>query len=329
MKKRLLITSIVMMLVVAVALSTATYAWFTQNASVTANSVTMTAATANAQSISIAWYGSESRQTFLSAGAPSSPLQPMCPTAQPVTTPTATTAAGIAYNTAFVDTAGAFIGTTVASADPYTWNNGSGATAFYINNDSNSQAVPVYVTVNTIEDLDTLTPLADNTLLEGSGKVYYRKSGDTYTKLVEGTDYTANVSKVTDTAAASGDNINTGLASGTIYSTKGIADYIRVAIFATSHLETEPESIAPANYSYKGLLSKTPATNDTVFGTITNNGSLSTMSSSNEVQVIDSLPALERVYVIVKVWLDGADFTQHENALTASVSLTFSTTSIS
>ena len=35
MKKRLLITSIVMMLVVAVALSTATYAWFTSNAGVT------------------------------------------------------------------------------------------------------------------------------------------------------------------------------------------------------------------------------------------------------------------------------------------------------
>lgn len=55
MKKRLLITSIVMMLVVAVALSTATYAWFTSNSAVTATSLTMTAATNNAASIGISW----------------------------------------------------------------------------------------------------------------------------------------------------------------------------------------------------------------------------------------------------------------------------------
>ena len=55
MKKRLLITSIVMMLVVAVALSTATYAWFTSNANVTASSITMTAATNSAASIGISW----------------------------------------------------------------------------------------------------------------------------------------------------------------------------------------------------------------------------------------------------------------------------------
>ena len=53
MKKRLLITSIVMMLVVAVALSTATYAWFTSNATVTANQVVLTAATMNEDAILI------------------------------------------------------------------------------------------------------------------------------------------------------------------------------------------------------------------------------------------------------------------------------------
>ena len=53
MKKRLLITSIVMMLVVAVALSTATYAWFTNSASVTASSVTLSAATMDSAAIMI------------------------------------------------------------------------------------------------------------------------------------------------------------------------------------------------------------------------------------------------------------------------------------
>ena len=63
MKKRLLITSIVMMLVVAVALSTATYAWFTSNASVTANSISMKATTSTAPALGISWidgnYGTE------------------------------------------------------------------------------------------------------------------------------------------------------------------------------------------------------------------------------------------------------------------------------
>ena len=58
MKKRLLITSIVMMLVVAVALSTATYAWFTSNASVSASTVTLTAAVNTEASIGISWANS-------------------------------------------------------------------------------------------------------------------------------------------------------------------------------------------------------------------------------------------------------------------------------
>ena len=69
MKKRLLITSIVMMLVVAVALSTATYAWFTSNAAVTASSLTMTAATNNAASIGISWTNG-SFGTSISASSP-------------------------------------------------------------------------------------------------------------------------------------------------------------------------------------------------------------------------------------------------------------------
>ena len=53
MKKRLLITSIVMMLVVAVALSTATYAWFTTSTNVSAEAVVLTAATMNGDAILI------------------------------------------------------------------------------------------------------------------------------------------------------------------------------------------------------------------------------------------------------------------------------------
>jgi len=69
MKKRLLITSIVMMLVVAVALSTATYAWFSTNKSVTGTGMTVTAQS-NAASLQIQnSSGSSSNDAKTSAAA--------------------------------------------------------------------------------------------------------------------------------------------------------------------------------------------------------------------------------------------------------------------
>ena len=79
MKKRLLITSIVMMLVVAVALSTATYAWFTSNASVTASTVSVTAATNSAAALGIGWTGGPAGTAIETTKADT--LNPMCPQA--------------------------------------------------------------------------------------------------------------------------------------------------------------------------------------------------------------------------------------------------------
>ena len=79
MKKRLLITSIVMMLVIAVALSTATYAWFTSSATVSASSVTLTAATNNAAALGIGWTGGTAGTAIETTK--SGTLSPMCPEA--------------------------------------------------------------------------------------------------------------------------------------------------------------------------------------------------------------------------------------------------------
>ena len=82
MKKRLLITSIVMMLVVAVALSTATYAWFTSNASVTGTSLTMTAATNSAPALEISYTNAEGGWlTTIAATSPEGSFKPAAPTA--------------------------------------------------------------------------------------------------------------------------------------------------------------------------------------------------------------------------------------------------------
>ena len=55
MKKKLLITSIVMMLIIAVALSTATYAWFSSNAQVSATTVTLNAESGAGVALGIGW----------------------------------------------------------------------------------------------------------------------------------------------------------------------------------------------------------------------------------------------------------------------------------
>ena len=91
MKKRLLITSIVMMLVVAVALSTATYAWFTSATQVTAQNITMTAGSSDSSALGIAWATSSGTPNFnagygttITAKAPTlagNGFQPAAPTA--------------------------------------------------------------------------------------------------------------------------------------------------------------------------------------------------------------------------------------------------------
>ena len=337
MKKRLLITSIVMMLVVAVALSTATYAWFTQNASVTASTVTMTAGTADGQSISIGWLGSEIKGTTLSAVA-GDPLQPMAPTTNLSGTNAGvynadTNSTGAQFSGALVDLSKNFVANGTIR-NPYTWTANSAdfnsVTAFYINNDSNSQPVSINVAINSITNNATHGPVAltDGTLLEGSNKVYYRydSTSGTYTELVANTDYTPNVSKVGDAAGAT--NNDTALASGTIFATKGVADYVRVAIFATVDQSAALDTVVGTNYTFKGMLAKSNSAT-TVYGPISQGNAasaLSTMTSDadNSVQVIGTLAPLHRVYVIVKVWLDGAAFTEHESNQAADVSLTFS-----
>ena len=103
MKKRLLITSIVMMLVVAVALSTATYAWFTSNAGVTASSITMIAESNAGASIGIAW-GTDQLASAITAKAPAegTKFAPMAP----ATCEEGVTAVGVQFQTATIKSSG-------------------------------------------------------------------------------------------------------------------------------------------------------------------------------------------------------------------------------
>ena len=130
MKKRLLITSIVMMLVVAVALSTATYAWFTSATEVTASSITMTAGTSSSSALGIAWApsaGTPSTPAFnngygttITAAAPSAAtpgFQPAAPTALGNSEPE--------FYTAFIDAQGKFKSTPDTQTPVYRFNDGA------------------------------------------------------------------------------------------------------------------------------------------------------------------------------------------------------------
>ena len=161
MKKRLLITSIVMMLVVAVALSTATYAWFTSNANVQANSVTMYAETNSAASIGISWTDG-SYGTSIDAASPASSFY-YAPTA--ISSITANTAlASINWTSGTTkDVSGTktfnndivtAAGNSTTDALVYTWNDGTGSglghTSFYIHNGSTANELSAVTATATI-----------------------------------------------------------------------------------------------------------------------------------------------------------------------------------
>ena len=120
MKKRLLITSIVMMLVVAVALSTATYAWFTNSNSVTASSVSLTAKTSDNTALGIGWSGAGagSELTVSLSNASIDPMAPADLTAN-------TTEYDVAFNTATIKSdAGTLVfNDDVTTAHPVVFNN--------------------------------------------------------------------------------------------------------------------------------------------------------------------------------------------------------------
>ncbi len=87
MKKSMFITTLLMVVLLVVALSTATFAWFSANNTVTAQQATMTAATSSAANIQISWDNSEWGSTI--AFNNNTDFQPSVPKMRPVITNTA------------------------------------------------------------------------------------------------------------------------------------------------------------------------------------------------------------------------------------------------
>ena len=266
MKKRLLITSIVMILVVAVALSTATYAWFTSNTTVTANEVTMTAGTSQTTALGIAWAQGASNAdygTSIDSKTPSTTQDGGFQPAAPLLLDTVDDHSEPQFFTQFIDAQGYFKGAGISTA------------VYRFTQDAQSNASNKIWVAN---------------LAQSGAQTVYLKA----------------------TIGGAG------------------AALVRIAVYEVTEV-TEPS--AATNYTYKGLLSATPANTDTAEGEITGTVSnvkqaasdLLTATSTGELN-LGSLDAQDAKAYAVYVWLDGAAFDEAQSSKQATIELTFSTT---
>ena len=327
MKKRLLITSIVMMLVVAVALSTATYAWFTQNATVSASTITLTADTNQAPALGIGWAGGEASSAiaFDVAGT----LKPMAPVEL---TADSTTAAGtvstVVFNTATTREESNLIvfnkpGENVATATPTVYGNGS-VNAFYIKNLSPSNSISkvtvsaVFTTENSEAGNDMIrVAIFTKDASEGAS------AASAYTLLgVLGQTASTPTMIATDGADTFNKNTTYYVRSGSegnyTYAQTSIAD---AAAFATAKaLGTLCTFANTAVYGADGLYDDGDAVKDLshYINVKTSLDIVTTRTSGST-----NLAAGYEVDMVAVVWLDGTELTDSRQSQVGTVSLSF------
>ena len=260
-----------MMLVVAVALSTATYAWFTSNTSVTAETITMTAGTSQSTALGIEWSAGTAGDTFnahygttITSVTPSL-LAPAVGGFQPAAPVELDVATAPVFKTAYVNAQGEF--------------------------QSDGSTTNVYRFAN----------YKDSATAE--------ENSATYSNLI----HVANL-------AQAGNAPNVYLVASI---TGDAAALVRIAVYEVV-TTTEP---AATTYTYKGLLSATPAEDDTAEGAIESGDTaadLLTATSTAELNLGTLAAQTDKAYAIY-VWLDGAAFDEASSNNTATIGLTFST----
>ena len=304
-----------MMLVVAVALSTATYAWFTSNATVKASNVQLTAAVNDNAAIGIAWLGSSASKNPLVA-ANGTDLMPMVPASYTVGT-TLDSAMGYASSTVYTDNNGSTYKFNAAgtSETPYIWNDGAETPVqtFYIRNLSQTTAVDVTIKVLIF---DKMTQLDDDATLE-AGKQYYKLVDGIYTLMVAGAegDYTADTSTPTDLEY----NVYTP------NTTSDVTSLVRVAVFTC---DTENGDYVLSNVFTEA--GGTAGSENVSAGTIEANALTTSVQNTKTSIAQNTATALKtnlagatNVYVRVHVWLDGDGFVDVLGGGQANVALVF------
>ena len=131
------ITTILMVAVLIVAVSTATFAWYTSTQAVTATDAVVSSASSTSADISIGWSDADKTTTIALAGGPA--IQPMVPTAA-----IAADAETIAFNTAPMNTVNEF---TAAGGNATPWSiNVDDKTSFFVINNNINEGVTVKMT---------------------------------------------------------------------------------------------------------------------------------------------------------------------------------------
>ena len=304
-----------MMLVVAVALSTATYAWFTSSATVTSSSISMTAATNDAASLGISWVDGNYGPS-ITAFSPNdtTPTVPTFKPAAPATLTVGTTTSDVAFNTAFATpSAGDMVFlANGASTDVYTWQDDSTGThqSFFIKNLSPSNPIS-HVTL-TASITGTGAALARVGVFKKDGASYKllgviaNEDPDTYT-VVTGT--------MDDT---------------TTYYKKYLGKYVEATIGSSAEVGAYTKDYyngmtATADTFYTKTADTAVAARAT-YGTITANASVNAMASIacvTSIEVATNLAAEGSIELVVIVWEDAVALGDAEAAQVSTVGLTF------
>lgn len=295
MKKSLFLTTVMMVVLLIVALSTATFAWYTAQSNATASLTTITSATSSAASLGVdtANNGASSTKSVVDL-VMTSGIYPMVP----LTAPTAATlysAFSADFRTATKDNEGNFSSVpsngspaTIATADvldgtPVTQN------FFYTVNTNKDNPTGIQAKI-TISDHYTLTTVEPANWVTSYAS-YYTLSDGVYTALTATTTWAAD----------------------TFYTKDGMNDKLRVALFADD------------------LYIGTWGDGQIYYGTIVNGSPTSSISTSyaatasgNNLTVDTNVAALGGVRIQLVAWYEGDLLNVAQAGLSANFAIEFS-----
>ena len=324
MKKSMFVTTILMVVLLIVALSTATFAWYTANTNVGTTKVALTSATSTTASIVIDNIVADSNSTNssvnLTLGNAQSANVPMVYASASAALPSVGTTTYADFITKFVtftkDSNGKFA-SAVTTANPSVLSgvsgNGSSTTYIVLTNVGGGSLASLSTTV-TIDPFYTYTSVASPEA--GSLGSYYEQVNGAYVLTSD-----------------------TELAGGKTYYTRGEAgnDYLRVAVFAATAYDGDyllkgiygagsTTSIANRSNLLTGEVgSETSAVTvgTTVINTAVGAATFGLTASGNQVTIGTSVASGSAIFVKVAVWFEGASMLNADAGQMAAFSMSF------
>ena len=161
-KKSLFITTIAMVVLMVVALSTATFAWYTSTGNGSASQANLVAAQSNAANVAVGW-DANATTTSITFAADAAEVSPMAPKATPTADMLYT---ALELETATLDALGQF-NANGSTATPWTVSDGAEATSFYVINRNMNAGVTVNMTINYLDEKENNDKLVVAVFVDG------------------------------------------------------------------------------------------------------------------------------------------------------------------